>query len=148
MNLLMVSVNYFFFNDTATTEIYTLSLHDALPILLPVLRAEPAGAAPPGVPHPGPPGSAVAGRHERVEQRAHGVFELQHPEGQPAARGGGDAPAAAAVRAPLRAPGVGGTAAHIHPVEVHPAVLRRRGGCAPPGAVSPQSPPVLSGGAG
>ena len=26
--------NIFFFNDTATTEIYTLSLHDALPILL------------------------------------------------------------------------------------------------------------------
>src|SRR6266540_3333512 len=25
---------YFFFNDTAPTEIYTLSLHDALPILL------------------------------------------------------------------------------------------------------------------
>src|SRR3712207_9207658 len=25
-------INYFFFNDTATTEIYTLSLHDALPI--------------------------------------------------------------------------------------------------------------------
>src|SRR5687768_17913736 len=25
----------FFFNDTAATEIYTLSLHDALPILLP-----------------------------------------------------------------------------------------------------------------
>src|SRR3712207_7608178 len=25
----------FFFNDTATTEIYTLSLHDALPILVP-----------------------------------------------------------------------------------------------------------------
>src|SRR2546421_12832220 len=25
-------VLYFFFNDTATTEIYTLSLHDALPI--------------------------------------------------------------------------------------------------------------------
>src|SRR2546429_9854976 len=25
---------YFFFNDTATTEIYTLSLHDALPIFL------------------------------------------------------------------------------------------------------------------
>src|SRR3712207_7557290 len=28
----------FFFNDTATTEIYTLSLHDALPILLRVGR--------------------------------------------------------------------------------------------------------------
>src|SRR2546430_10179637 len=27
------SMNFFFFNDTATTEIYTLSLHDALPIL-------------------------------------------------------------------------------------------------------------------
>src|SRR3982751_6962639 len=27
-----VSVFFFFFNDTATTEIYTLSLHDALPI--------------------------------------------------------------------------------------------------------------------
>src|SRR3712207_7216341 len=27
----------FFFNDTATTEIYTLSLHDALPIYAPIL---------------------------------------------------------------------------------------------------------------
>src|SRR5256885_15347075 len=27
-----VSLLFFFFNDTATTEIYTLSLHDALPI--------------------------------------------------------------------------------------------------------------------
>src|SRR3712207_9362942 len=26
---------FFFFNDTATTEIYTLSLHDALPIFRP-----------------------------------------------------------------------------------------------------------------
>src|SRR5256885_3478670 len=31
---------FFFFNDTATTEIYTLSLHDALPIF----RAHVAGA--------------------------------------------------------------------------------------------------------
>src|SRR5438445_9171842 len=31
----------FFFNDTATTEIYTLSLHDALPIS-PRVRHEPA----------------------------------------------------------------------------------------------------------
>src|SRR6266581_6571012 len=29
-------VLFFFFNDTATTEIYTLSLHDALPISRPV----------------------------------------------------------------------------------------------------------------
>src|ERR1017187_7899121 len=27
-----ISLSFFFFNDTATTEIYTLSLHDALPI--------------------------------------------------------------------------------------------------------------------
>src|SRR5215203_7419180 len=29
---------FFFFNDTATTEIYTLSLHDALPIELGAVR--------------------------------------------------------------------------------------------------------------
>src|SRR5258708_20879887 len=36
---------FFFFNDTATTEIYTLSLHDALPIscCLPVPQAITAG---------------------------------------------------------------------------------------------------------
>src|SRR3712207_8771713 len=32
MTLLRCSAPCFFFNDTATTEIYTLSLHDALPI--------------------------------------------------------------------------------------------------------------------
>src|SRR2546422_10923158 len=31
---------FFFFNDTATTEIYTLSLHDALPISNVGLRAQ------------------------------------------------------------------------------------------------------------
>src|SRR3712207_7161231 len=39
---------FFFFNDTATTEIYTLSLHDALPILHaapPRRDAEPRGRA-------------------------------------------------------------------------------------------------------
>src|SRR2546426_9286337 len=30
-----ISIFFFFFNDTATTEIYTLSLHDALPIYNP-----------------------------------------------------------------------------------------------------------------
>src|SRR5947208_6799554 len=29
------TLTFFFFNDTATTEIYTLSLHDALPIYMP-----------------------------------------------------------------------------------------------------------------
>src|SRR2546430_16757537 len=42
--------SFFFFNDTATTEIYTLSLHDALPIsikrmqiLFLAQRAQPPG---------------------------------------------------------------------------------------------------------
>src|SRR2546425_10244785 len=35
---------FFFFNDTATTEIYTLSLHDALPISRPRALSEPTGA--------------------------------------------------------------------------------------------------------
>src|SRR2546423_5957929 len=36
------SAFFFFFNDTATTEIYTLSLHDALPIYVSA-NAEPRG---------------------------------------------------------------------------------------------------------
>src|SRR6266542_5050191 len=39
---------FFFFNDTATTEIYTLSLHDALPIFTTVRwRCAATPAAPP-----------------------------------------------------------------------------------------------------
>src|SRR2546430_10128451 len=41
-----LSFFFFFFNDTATTEIYTLSLHDALPIS-------------PGTPSCGPPDAAA-----------------------------------------------------------------------------------------
>src|SRR3712207_9421957 len=43
-----VIYRFFFFNDTATTEIYTLSLHDALPIsaLLPLYKTW----KPPGCP--------------------------------------------------------------------------------------------------
>src|SRR5690554_7998651 len=33
-SILPVEVHFFFFTDAATNEIYTLSLHDALPILL------------------------------------------------------------------------------------------------------------------
>src|SRR6267154_5252316 len=33
---LLIYCLFFFFNDTATTEIYTLSLHDALPIARPM----------------------------------------------------------------------------------------------------------------
>src|SRR5256885_5315797 len=36
---------FFFFNDTATTEIYTLSLHDALPIFGTSIGQDPGGDA-------------------------------------------------------------------------------------------------------
>src|SRR2546422_7600685 len=47
---------FFFFNDTATTEIYTLSLHDALPISVilcrPAPRSETGRSRPPACLHP------------------------------------------------------------------------------------------------
>src|SRR3712207_8250791 len=47
---------FFFFNDTATTEIYTLSLHDALPI-----SRHDRGGAPRAPRAAGGPGEAVGG---------------------------------------------------------------------------------------
>src|SRR3989442_3262919 len=44
-----ISSFFFFFNDTATTEIYTLSLHDALPISFLAQGATQCGACTPGV---------------------------------------------------------------------------------------------------
>src|SRR2546426_1683528 len=67
--------SFFFFNDTATTEIYTLSLHDALPISLESWGTCPGGrtrfrdgsrlAA-----------SQVRRRHQRSEEH---TSELQSP---------------------------------------------------------------------
>src|SRR6266853_2911130 len=45
MIVLFCFLYFFFFNDTATTEIYTLSLHDALPIPDDATRAPPGPAA-------------------------------------------------------------------------------------------------------
>src|SRR5438876_10354352 len=36
-----ILLSHFFFNDTATTDIYTLSLHDALPIYWRLVAAAP-----------------------------------------------------------------------------------------------------------
>src|SRR5215469_17923375 len=52
--MLLPSFFFFFFNDTATTEIYTLSLHDALPISLRQPWRTPTRATP-GNPPPRPP---------------------------------------------------------------------------------------------
>src|SRR3712207_9426077 len=51
----------FFFNDTATTEIYTLSLHDALPI-----SPRPGGAA------PGRRGPVLGAPRRRLPRRRRG----------------------------------------------------------------------------
>src|SRR3712207_7553924 len=68
---------FFFFNDTATTEIYTLSLHDALPI---------SGSPRTGSPHPDPFGT---------------ILDAPEPMGGPASTG---KPGPA--RAPSRSSGV------------------------------------------
>src|SRR2546430_60974 len=69
------SLVFFFFNDTATTEIYTLSLHDALPICDEV----------------GPDVQANQSQGERVEQVPKAVTHLlrdhDHSRGK-VARGG------------------------------------------------------------
>src|SRR2546426_10176708 len=51
--MLLLCFFFFFFNDTATTEIYTLSLHDALPISRPTARRAALGVGVPGVRRPG-----------------------------------------------------------------------------------------------
>src|SRR5256885_8713916 len=60
-------MSIFFFNDTATTEIYTLSLHDALPICPRPGTNEPVG----GVPErgAGAHGRRVSGRGPRDGSR-------------------------------------------------------------------------------
>src|SRR2546425_13065375 len=58
---------FFFFNDTATTEIYTLSLHDALPISVAGPAGVPAGdRRDTGI---GPAGMGGRARHDVVPVR-------------------------------------------------------------------------------
>src|SRR5256885_11561632 len=73
-----VKCMFFFFNDTATTEIYTLSLHDALPISGRLQRsARGRGEAEPLVRHggEGPRGDRRAARGRSEEHTS----ELQSP---------------------------------------------------------------------
>src|SRR3712207_7490889 len=66
----------FFFNDTATTEIYTLSLHDALPICMGLALVRPLDqlVGRRGIHHP----SQTGNRH--------------HPAGTPPSSGSGQRP--------------------------------------------------------
>src|SRR5260370_19433254 len=52
----LTTIPFFFFNDTATTEIYTLSLHDALPIYRPFATVLPG----PGYQSPAPVDRQIA----------------------------------------------------------------------------------------
>src|SRR2546430_6363008 len=61
---------FFFFNDTATTEIYTLSLHDALPIFPPTRKETPSPDSPP----PAPESTVAGGGEARSEEH---TSELQ-----------------------------------------------------------------------
>src|SRR5256885_4172764 len=109
-------VFFFFFNDTATTEIYTLSLHDALPISShaghlpgpgpaadagPVRLALAGGRPGPALGEPGQPGPA--GIHRAAV--GHGCPGTAQASAV-AAPGPGPAPPPSAVRAPrpLRPP--------------------------------------------
>src|SRR2546428_13650473 len=68
---------FFFFNDTATTEIYTLSLHDALPISRPARYCELVEltrAFPPADPR----GDAIVCEHE-LRHRNDGEMRRAHP---------------------------------------------------------------------
>src|SRR2546429_6599084 len=63
---------FFFFNDTATTEIYTLSLHDALPICAaagPLLRGGARGGPRAGDDRAGRAARRRAGRPDRKSTR-------------------------------------------------------------------------------
>src|SRR2546422_6020988 len=62
--------SFFFFNDTATTEIYTLSLHDALPISI---RARSRATEPVAVALPGLTGFTIVGSREVTEVALEGV---------------------------------------------------------------------------
>src|SRR2546427_6841443 len=111
---------FFFFNDTATTEIYTLSLHDALPILLPPgtrrqrgARARPTrGGAPRDLPAHQPPRRGVADsgrvRCHLLPERPHLLRPRAPAGGHPTARRG-----PAARRSPLSRP-LGVTVRHWH----------------------------------
>src|SRR5438093_6667657 len=60
---------FFFFNDTATTEIYTLSLHDALPIFaFWNLTGRPLGVRAGGQGRTLPPGRSVTRSEEHTSE--------------------------------------------------------------------------------
>src|SRR5258705_5834338 len=69
---------FFFFNDTATTEIYTLSLHDALPICHPSAGAVSAGDESAGVISAGDVQVEITPADSRSEEHTSELQSLRH----------------------------------------------------------------------
>src|SRR5438309_7767737 len=67
---------FFFFNDPATPEIYTLSLHDALPIWPPADPRRRRGG--------GPGGGVAAGYKDAGKLKAGAESDRREPDGRPA----------------------------------------------------------------
>src|SRR2546422_5600224 len=151
--------SFFFFNDTATTEIYTLSLHDALPISderAELGRDQPGGAAarrgqarsrrPQGPAHGGGRGHEGQGADRRLRHLEPRRQPVSEPPGQSGllseygelARGGGgsdlDPPQGREVdaRPPQREPGAARVTAPRHRGPGARARRQRRGRRPPP----------------
>src|SRR5437879_7830555 len=98
---MFLSFFFFFFNDTAPTEIYTLSLHDALPICGPGLR--------PPSPRSRVAGDAKRGSAPHRERASEAGERRDYPCPQKGERAGEDAP-----RVPEGAVQGGGTREGLH----------------------------------
>src|SRR2546427_2794328 len=110
---------FFFFNDTATTEIYTLSLHDALPISVggrSRLRRQDRGHGLRGVPRAGV---------VRLLLHCHPGPRFHSPH---AARGAATGGSHTASAPPARAGGVGPRGPHGGGRDRRPARAAARGG--------------------
>src|SRR3712207_6998003 len=73
--ILIILYSFFFFNDTATTEIYTLSLHDALPIWKACTSRAAAAASNPA-PRGRPPGRRSEEHTSELQSRQYLVCRL------------------------------------------------------------------------
>src|SRR2546422_1682243 len=141
---------FFFFNDTATTEIYTLSLHDALPISRRLRISPLAGGRRPRLPRgpadraqPDGPGRVphaavqLPGDDAALHLRVPGGPEPAVPAGDPAERGALPVRLSLHQDAPLVHAAEGGAAGHdgrarahrpsipVHPAE-HDLLVRAR----------------------
>src|SRR5579872_2679727 len=75
-DLVFVLFDYFFFNDTSTTEIYTLSLHDALPIYRGMRREMKDGSVGRPAKEDGARGSRSEEHTSELQSRPHLVCRL------------------------------------------------------------------------